>query len=173
MAVRARKRAREPEAGKGVPAAGEAARGSEATGRLQEFFMNDHREIDAIFQKAVAAPLEQAEPLFSEFRKRLERHIRWEEEVLFPAAEARSPFLGAGPSHVMRAEHREIRSLLENIQGRLAGAELSGAHDLMLVLRSVLAEHNGKEEKIYYPESESSISAEEWAELRRRIAQIG
>ena len=76
---------------------------------ISEFFATDHDEIDAILAAVnFDAPVEALARL-KEFDRRLERHIVWEEEVLFPAAARAEPGLGRGPIAVMKMEHVEIR----------------------------------------------------------------
>jgi iron-sulfur cluster repair protein YtfE (RIC family) len=83
---------------------------------------------------------------FDDFRRELEEHIRLEEEVMFPAFEARGP---SGPTAVMRAEHLSIRQLLASV-----GSALSEERPISRAtadLTSQLAAHNFKEENVLYP----------------------
>jgi hypothetical protein len=64
---------------------------------ITEFFEKDHREIDAIFEKLTFLDAKADCSAFDEFDRRLERHIRWEEELLFPAIGAVNPMIEQGP----------------------------------------------------------------------------
>ena len=70
---------------------------------LQRFFERDHDELDSVLgyvrddlRRAIqdpGRPTGALTALFEEFDLRLDRHIRWEEEVLFPSVE-RVPRVG-------------------------------------------------------------------------------
>ena len=60
------------------------------TNGVMDFMAQDHDRLDAIFrqfQSRKTAGLSDAEKLFSEFKTGLEKHIVWEEEILFPLFE--------------------------------------------------------------------------------------
>ena len=78
---------------------------------ISAFFENDHREIDAILERT-AFDSPNAIVDFSEFDARLERHIRWEEELLFPAVAAKAPPLEMGPIRVMKMRILPISSTI-------------------------------------------------------------
>lgn len=113
----------------------------------------DHRHLDAKLLESEHAAgdgkFSEARELFAAFASDLLRHIDAEEGVLFPELEEMEP--GAmGPTSVMRAEHKELRVLLEDI-----GASLTtGASDwrpAILRLKEILLTHNTKEERMLYP----------------------
>jgi uncharacterized protein (DUF2249 family) len=132
----------------------------------------DHDRLEALdqqaFERLAAGDGAGALAAWGEFNVGLRRHIRFEEELLFPTFEER---LGippaAGPTAVMRAEHREIEALLEKIGQALAG---SGAPlPLRAELHRVLGEHNVKEEQVLYPATDEALLPEERDELVGRI----
>lgn len=86
---------------------------------------------------------------FGEFKAGLERHIVWEEEILFPSFEKRFGHLD-GPTAVMRREHQEINKWLNDIAQKLKQDDWK-TEDEELGLRTVLCPHNQKEESILYP----------------------
>ena len=132
----------------------------------------DHDRLDGIEQEAFArlAAGDQAgaRAAWSEFCVGLRRHIRFEEELLFPTFEAR---LGmppaAGPTAVMRAEHRQIEELIEAIGGALL--EQAAALRLRAELHRVLGDHNLKEERMLYPATDQALDPEERDALVARI----
>ena len=88
--------------------------------RVTEALAWDHDRLDAllsrIFDERAAGRLEDARRLWPEFERGLERHIRFEEELLFPVFEEKAGLSpNQGPTAVMRAEHRQIEMLLEGI----------------------------------------------------------
>jgi iron-sulfur cluster repair protein YtfE (RIC family) len=115
----------------------------------------DHRRLDAILADAkrwlAAGDLPRASSRFSEFRDGLEHHIAAEEEILFPAFEALTGAAGGGPTRVMRLEHAEIQSLMDEVASSLErGGDASHTTPLAALTARVYA-HNGKEERILYP----------------------
>jgi regulator of cell morphogenesis and NO signaling len=140
---------------------------------VEETLGSDHDRLDALERRAFAARdegrLEQAAIVFSRFAVGLRRHIDFEEQLLFPVFEARAGLSpAAGPTAVMRAEHREILSLIERI-GSAVGDAAAEAENLRGALHFVLGEHNLKEEQVLYPGLDSLLGEEKSDEL---VAQI-
>jgi len=116
----------------------------------------DHDRLDVLLVEATdalaAGRVGEARERFAEFRTGLKRHIRMEEQVLFPAFE-RATGMANGPTAVMRQEHRLIEAILEQMASSLASLPLPS--DRLAALRaellSVLSQHNEKEEHIVYP----------------------
>ena len=67
----------------------------------------------------------------------------------------------------MRAEHRQIETLIELIGRALAGE--GAALSLRTELHRVLGDHNVKEEKIVYPATDQLLEPEERDALVGRI----
>src|SRR5262249_9462207 len=87
------------------------------------------------------------------------RHIRCEEEILFPASESGTGApAGRGPVPVMKLEHRRIERLLEDIGRALAGG--GAPLPLRVELHLVLGEHNAKEEGVLYPMTDGCLGPE-------------
>ena len=109
-----------------------------------------------------------ARAAWAEFELGLRRHIGFEEEILFPGFEAGTGMSPqAGPTAVMRIEHREIERLLEAIRGALAG--IADPLPLRTELHRVLAAHNMKEEQVLYPMTDRALGPEESDILVSRI----
>lgn len=133
----------------------------------------DHDRLDALEQRAfaqrAAGDHAGAATTYLEFAHGLRRHIGFEERILFPEFEARAGLPSdAGPTAVMRFEHREIESLLARIAARIgdAGAPVEGAR---AELHRILGDHNLKEERVVYPGTDRLLSDGERDELVRRI----
>ena len=143
------------------------------TTTIAEFMGQDHDRLDEIFNRFQAfkkQDSQKARLLFQELLTGLHRHIRWEEEILFPVFEAQAEMVrDHGPTGVMRNEHRQIKDFLEQIQAKVAAEDLS-TEEAEEGLLQVLTAHNVKEEKILYPWIDNCVSDEERASL---LAQMG
>lgn len=127
---------------------------------INDFMSNDHDRLDKIFlnfarnrkNKSV-----KSKGLFIQFKKGLENHIGWEEEILFPLFENQTKMSGAGPTKVMRIEHKEIKKYLNEILKKITknNYETNKAEKKLI---EILSDHNNKEEMILYPWIDNSIS---------------
>jgi regulator of cell morphogenesis and NO signaling len=146
-----------------------------ATPTIAEFMGQDHARLDEIFaqfQTMKNQDVPKARSLFQEFSTGLLRHIVWEEDFLFPTFEAQAEMVqDHGPTGVMRNEHRQIKSFLEQIQAKVAEGDLT-AGEAEQGLLQVLTAHNVKEEKILYPWIDNCLSDEERASLLTRMQHL-
>ena len=145
--------------------------------RVTEALAWDHDRLDSllsrIFEERAAGGLDDARRLWPEFERGLARHIRFEEELLFPAFEEKAGLSpNQGPTAVMRAEHRQIEMLLEGIAA-VVGAPGPAAEKLRNELLKLLGGHNDKEELVLYPGTDGLLSPEESDELVARIQAYG
>lgn len=136
---------------------------------ISSFFERDHAEIDAILNAVDFESPREAVPGFEEFDRRLERHIGWEEDLLFPAVAAKAPQLERGPLRVMLMEHGVIREAKAAALAALRAGDAEGAAGSAGKMLDVLSQHNRKEEGILYPACDELLSAAEAAELFSRI----
>jgi regulator of cell morphogenesis and NO signaling len=137
----------------------------------------DHDRLDALeaaaFQKRASGDLQLAYELYAEFAAGLKRHIGFEEQLLFPAFEEKTGMPPtAGPTAVMRAEHREIEALLGQIEAGIADAT-APVESLRRSFHAVLGDHNLKEEQILYPTTDNLLGEEGADRLVERIQRFG
>jgi len=134
---------------------------------ITQFYEDDHDRLDGLFAKFQdfkKSDLAKARLHFDEFKNGLERHIRWEEDVLFPVFETKTGHRDTGPTAVMRMEHRDILAILELIQQKLQSDSLqTDAEEARLF--GHLGIHNMKEEQILYPSIDRIVSEGERLEL--------
>lgn len=133
----------------------------------------DHDRLDSLearaFQARERGDLDEATNLYSMFAFGLRRHIRFEEEILFPEFDSRMGLeKTAGPTAVMRAEHLEILLWLDRIE-RSIGRPEADVDPLRKSFHGVLGDHNLKEEHVVYPGTDSVLSALERDALVARI----
>lgn len=128
---------------------------------ITEFYSQDHDRLDrhfSEFQKLKRSDFPAAKENFKAFLKGLQRHIVWEEEILFPIFEKQAGMRDSGPTAVMRLEHRQIKACLDALHDKVRAADPDcDAQEKALL--SVLGEHNMKEEHILYPAIDSFVGA--------------
>ncbi|HVR71228.1 MAG TPA: hemerythrin domain-containing protein [Vicinamibacteria bacterium] len=100
----------------------------------------------------------------------LERHMRIEEELVFPVFEARSGMSG-GPTTVLRDEHRTIRVALAMMREGVARGDGAGFRAGLRYLETILPEHNAKEEHVLYPTTDRLLTPAERSTLTRRLVR--
>jgi hemerythrin-like domain-containing protein len=130
---------------------------------IQDFMGHDHRACDERFATAEAAVAQNrwdsARSLFAAFRASMARHFAMEEEVLFPAFEARTGNT-AGPTEVMRLEHRQMREMMDAMDGALADARQDAFLGLSETFNMLMQQHNLKEENMLYPMSDRVLGVD-------------
>jgi regulator of cell morphogenesis and NO signaling len=132
----------------------------------------DHDRLDALERRAfelfAGGDARAAGVAWAELVVGLKRHIRFEEDIVFPTFEQKLGVPSAnGPTGIMRAEHREIERLIDSIARAFAGDGL--ALELRRDLHRVLGEHNQKEEHVIYPGTDRCLAPSERDALVERI----
>lgn len=134
---------------------------------ISQVFAEDHDQLDSLFatfQTKKHTDFGKAKEAFREFKSGLERHIAWEEQLLFPLWEEKSGMMLSGPSFVMRGEHRHIGERLEAIHQKVQNEDPdTGVEEEALV--ALLSAHNMKEERVLYPSIDKLATDEERDEL--------
>lgn len=141
---------------------------------ITDFMSFDHDRLDKLFrkfQKLKNKNPREAKLLFFEFKNDLERHILWEEEILFPVFEEKTQTPEGGPTEVMRQEHRKIKQSLAQIDEAIrnnAGKTNQWEEELL----EVLSLHNGKEEFVLYPGIDRLLTEEESKKILARLIKL-
>jgi iron-sulfur cluster repair protein YtfE (RIC family) len=140
---------------------------------ILSFMGEDHDRLDNIFKEFQNENIDKnkAKSLFHEFKTGLQKHIVWEEEILFPLFENKTRMHGIGPTAVMRTEHKKIKDLLEKIHVNIVNGDVHTS-DLENQLIEVLTEHNNKEENILYPWIDNSVSEKEKEEAFAKMKNL-
>ncbi|MBT3836906.1 MAG: hemerythrin domain-containing protein, partial [Thiotrichales bacterium] len=79
-----------------------------------------------------------------------------EEEILFSAFEEATGS-AQGPTMVMRMEHEQMRSLLQNLQQAVESRDAEQALGVADTLMIMMQQHNMKEEQMLYPMIDRSL----------------
>jgi hemerythrin-like domain-containing protein len=131
--------------------------------KITSFYTHDHDQLDRYFQDFQGLKKKnyaQAKENFKKFKFGLQRHIAWEEEILFPLFEDKTGMKNGGPTEVMRQEHRQIEQALEALHKKVQRQDPQSDLEEELVW-NLLKQHNMKEENILYPAIDQSISEKE------------
>jgi iron-sulfur cluster repair protein YtfE (RIC family) len=141
---------------------------------ISTFYEQDHDRLDELFktfQKFKRSDFAKAKEAFKEFKFGLQRHIVWEEDLLFPLWEKKTGMSDGGPTFVMRNEHRQIGQLLEAIHDKVADQNLECDQEEQALL-NLLGSHNMKEERVLYPAIDQVTNEEERETVFRSMDNI-
>ncbi len=133
------------------------------------FFSADHTACDEawVVVEQAGEDAGKAATAFARFATLMERHLRMEEEVLFPAFEEATGMRGMGPTEVMRHEHRQMRALLSDMAAAVNEGRFDALFDLGDTLLMVIQQHNVKEEGMLYPMAEQHLG--DWAPIAGKL----
>jgi regulator of cell morphogenesis and NO signaling len=142
--------------------------------RVHETLAWEHARLDELQRATLAAihagAMAEARRHFLVFESRLNRHIHFEEELLFPAFE-RKAAQRDGVTRTMRSEHREIRMMLERAARSLYGPAAE-AERACRALHEVLEQHDFNEEAAFYEVLDRMLEPAESADLVERIQEF-
>lgn len=141
---------------------------------ITAYFEADHDRLDSLLNNFVHfkdSNFLAAKPFFKTFLQGLKRHIVWEEDILFPAFEAKTGMRDSGPTEVMRMEHRLIGQALERLHDKVRRAD-PACEDEVERLLETLEPHNQKEEQVLYPALDSMLVGNEAAEIFRAMEAV-
>jgi hemerythrin-like domain-containing protein len=135
------------------------------------YFTSDHRACDELWAEVEAAvergDASAARAAFTRFDAATRRHLDMEEQVLFPELEAATG-MTMGPTRVMRAEHAQMRGLLDQM-ARAADRDVDALVEHGDTLLMLTQQHNMKEEGIVYPMAQAHLG-DDWAPIAARLA---
>jgi hemerythrin superfamily protein len=141
---------------------------------ISTFYELDHDRLDELFkafQQFKRSDFSKAKEAFREFKFGLQRHIVWEEDLLFPLWEEKTGMSDGGPTFVMRNEHRQIGRLLEAIHDKVADQNPDCDQEEQALL-NLLGSHNMKEERVLYPAIDQVTNEEERETVFRNMKSI-
>ncbi|HEY7160306.1 MAG TPA: hemerythrin domain-containing protein [Acidobacteriota bacterium] len=141
---------------------------------MRSYFETDHHRLDNLFiefQRLKYVDFNEAKKNFIAFKFGLQRHIIWEEEVLFPLFEEKTGMSNAGPTLVMRLEHKDIGTFLEQIHTKVKTGDPGSESEEKLLL-CTLKLHNIKEENVLYPAIDQCLTEMEIEQLFEKIYSI-
>lgn len=122
---------------------------------ISDVMIRHHRDCDAGFARAGAsaanADWERLRRECAGTLAEIERHIALEEELLFPAFEARTGMGEGGPTATMRTEHEQMRGMFAQMRAAAEARDAARYLETSDTLLALLQVHNVKEESMMYP----------------------
>lgn len=150
---------------------------TQAAESITAFMTADHHRISSLWEQTLAAiereDFNALHTLSAEFLNGFRRHLRIEDDILFPAIEEKTGLQKTGPVWAMRMEHRDLERVLRRLEPLLTVQELSTAIQAVdgetvnpsLLFRS----HDGKEEAVLYPMADRTLGAQAAQEIVARM----
>ena len=130
---------------------------------LSSYMKADHRACDEVFANMENEVSDEnwanATKLFEAFASDLNHHFNMEEEVMFPAFEAREAG-HCNPTPVMIMEHTQMRNVLKQLREDLEAKNKEHFFGLSETLMMTMQQHNMKEEQMMYPMIDESLADE-------------
>jgi regulator of cell morphogenesis and NO signaling len=133
---------------------------------IRERFEADHRELCALLDGVDWAAPAAARERFEEFARRLDRHIAWEEEVLFPVSLRALPEIDPVEILSLEEEHVRLRGRLARVREALRAGEDAAAPGREFA--EALAAHGAEEERALYLACDARLPPAE----RRRVLDV-
>jgi hemerythrin-like domain-containing protein len=130
---------------------------------LSSYMKADHRACDEAFANMENEVSDEnwtnATKLFEAFASDLNHHFNMEEEVMFPAFEAREAG-HCNPTPVMIMEHTQMRNVLKQLREDLEAKNKEHFFGLSETLMMTMQQHNMKEEQMLYTMAEQHLGTQ-------------
>lgn len=125
-----------------------------ASAELGESLTQEHRRLDLLVgqleSRVNAGLMGLARGLYDELRRTLERHLDFEEKVIFPKFEQLDAH-GMELTVTLRAERAVLKGLLVDLGFELARGEIVNALASLAAMREVMGPHLAVEERLVFP----------------------
>jgi regulator of cell morphogenesis and NO signaling len=128
---------------------------------INESLTEDHDRLDDLlesFQEWKTKDFAKAKECLMQFTLGLQRHLRWEETILFPLFEQKTGQTGL--TNTLRGEHEEIREWLGSLSQKVEQNEAACDYEEKMLVEE-LGGHNAREEYALYPELDRLLTDEE------------
>ncbi|HZP87617.1 MAG TPA: hemerythrin domain-containing protein [Burkholderiales bacterium] len=121
---------------------------------IANYLTQDHRSCDRLLEVIESAARtgrwDAADQAVQGFDAALSLHLDKEEQLLFPAIEAKAGS-SFGPTQVMRQEHESMRELVRCLRDVIAQRDREETAGTIDTLGILIGQHNMKEEGVLYP----------------------
>lgn len=129
---------------------------------IKDYLTSDHRKCDellAIMEESAVNSFETSKGACQKFVDETERHFQMEERVMFLEFEEKTG-MTQGPTAMMRHEHSQMRSLMQQMLDALEAGNKDKFFGLSETLMILMQQHNMKEEQMLYPMAQQHLSGE-------------
>jgi len=130
---------------------------------IKDFLTADHRACDELFaameQIASKEGIVASRASYEEFVNATEHHFQMEERVMFPEFETKTGMI-QGPTQMMRMEHQQIRSLMEQLGEAITAEDKDKFFGLTETIMIMMQQHNMKEEQMLYTMAQQHLVAD-------------
>jgi iron-sulfur cluster repair protein YtfE (RIC family) len=141
---------------------------------ISSMFDEDHDRLDELFKSfhlLKRTDPANAQKAFVDFKTGLQRHMVWEEDVLFPLWEKKTGMTQGGPTFVMRQEHREIMECLDAIDRKVQAQNPESDQEEQAFM-DLLERHNMTEEEVLYAAIDRATSMDERESVFQAMTKI-
>jgi iron-sulfur cluster repair protein YtfE (RIC family) len=126
------------------------------------------KRLESVTRCMAAGELARVRVELEAFERGFARHMRIEEELLYPVFDARAGMLG-GPTATLRLEHDDLRAALQEMRAALAARDPEAFGGALRSFRSTLGGHRSKEERMLFPAMERLLAPRERLALAERV----
>ncbi len=130
---------------------------------IYEHYTNDHEHIRRLleqFQRLKTTQPFGAKQALTELRSALERHILWEERILFPWFDHKCAERNYSPTPAFKREHGQILIYLDDIARKVERGDF-GTEEVEESLELILRLHNQREEEEFYSVLDKALNEAE------------
>lgn len=138
---------------------------------INSYLTDDHGTLDSLFEEFQSSKdqdTKTANDFLSRFTSALNRHLDWEEKILFPLYQQK-----VGEAALIRtllAEHQEIRQWLSALSVKISQGDTDSSDEEHMLVEE-LGGHNAREEYALYPQLDKLLTDEEKTQVFKAIAE--
>ena len=137
----------------------------------------DHLRLSLVFQRAIerarTGRWESARQAWAVYAEGMRRHLRLEEELVFPVLERKYSNGAPRITTPLRLQHHEIGTMVAETAEAIAAQDASRLVELADELLALLIGHERLEEEGVYPQCDHLLTAEQRALLLAEIPAAG
>ena len=126
------------------------------------------RLLEQVKDQVAEGRLKEARELYRSYDAGVSRHLRVEQELVYPLFEARTG-ITPGPTETLRQEHEQVQHAVRMMREGLAVLDVQGFEAGVRYLDETLPAHNSKEEHVLYPTMDAMLTERERQTLSERL----
>ena len=141
---------------------------------IKDYMADDNNRLEGllgVFRQIKGKDSKKVADLFETIYAGLNRHILWEEKILFPLIEDRLGMGNMGRTDEMREDHRKIKEILRSIDEKTS-RDLPIPDELDLGLINILTTHNQKEKETVYPILDNTLNESEKLKAYQKMKTV-